>query len=81
MTDNQVGELILVSLALIFMIRPRSCRTAPPRPEMIYFEMIEMIEVRKRPKVPQVRREPGDRGGVPRICHGGEPLISAGARP
>ena len=50
MTSEQVGELILVVLALIFMIRPSKPRNSPPRPEMVYFEMIEIIEVRKRPK-------------------------------
>jgi hypothetical protein len=53
MTSDQVCGWMLIGLALI-ILRWRSKRqNSPARPEMVYFEMIELIEVRKRPKAPE----------------------------
>jgi hypothetical protein len=53
MTDDQVCGWMLIGLALIFLGLRKKWQTPPARPEMVYFEMIELIEVRKRPKAPE----------------------------
>jgi hypothetical protein len=51
MTDQQVGLLMLVGIALVLYGR-RKKRQNPARSEMVFFE-IEMIEIRKSRKVPE----------------------------
>ncbi len=52
MTSEQVGGLMLVGLALIFFSRRKKRQNSPARGEMVFIEMIEIIEVRSRPKAP-----------------------------
>ena len=53
MTSDQVGGLMLIALGLIILRWRNKRQNSQARPEMVFFEMIEMIEVRKRPKVPE----------------------------
>jgi hypothetical protein len=53
MTDDQVGGLMLIALGMMILIWRKKRQNSQARPEMVYFEMIELIEVRRRPKVPE----------------------------
>jgi hypothetical protein len=53
MTDDQVGGLMLIALGMIILIWRKKRQNSQARPEMVYVEMIELIEVRRRPKVPE----------------------------
>jgi hypothetical protein len=54
MTDQQVGVVMLVGLALVLWGRRKKRQNQPARGEMVFIEMIEMIEVRKTRKVPEL---------------------------
>jgi hypothetical protein len=53
MTSDQVGGMMLIGLGLLILNWRRKRRNAPARPELVFFEMIEVIEIRKRPKAPE----------------------------
>ena len=53
MTSDQVGGLMLIALGMIILRWRKKRQNSQARPEMVYFEVIEMIEVRKRPKAPE----------------------------
>jgi hypothetical protein len=53
MTDDQVGGLMLIAIGMMFLIWRKKRQNSQARPEMVFFEVIELIEVRKRPKVPE----------------------------
>jgi hypothetical protein len=54
MTDQQLGVvMILVGLAVILSRQRKKRQNSPARGEIVFIEMIEMIEVRKSRKVPE----------------------------
>jgi hypothetical protein len=53
MTDDQVGGLMLIALGMMILIWRKKPQNSQARLELVYFEMIELIEVRRRPKVPE----------------------------
>ena len=53
MTSDQVDGLMLIALGMM-ILRWRSKRqNSQARPEAVFFEVFEMIEVRKRPNAPE----------------------------
>ena len=53
MTEQSGGRIDAGRPGVDFLqIRRKKRQNPPARPEMVFFEMIEMIEVRKRPKAP-----------------------------
>jgi hypothetical protein len=53
MTDDQVSGLLLIALGMMILIWRKKRQNSQARPEIVYFEMIELIEVWRRPKVPE----------------------------
>jgi hypothetical protein len=53
MTSDQVGGLMLIGIALVFLSQRKKWQNPPARSEMVFFEVIEMIEIRKSRKVPE----------------------------
>jgi hypothetical protein len=53
MTSDQAVVVILVGLAMVLWGRRKKRQNPQARGEMIFIEMIEMIEVRKSRKVPE----------------------------
>ena len=53
MTSDQVGGLMLIALGMMILRWRNKRQNSQARPEMVFFEMFEMIEVRKRPKAPE----------------------------
>jgi len=52
MTDDQVGGLMLIALGMMILIWRKKRQNSQARGEIVFLEMIELIEVRKRPKPP-----------------------------
>ena len=52
MTSDQVGGLMLIALALIFLSGRKKRQSPPARSGMVFVEVVEMIEIPKKPKVP-----------------------------
>jgi hypothetical protein len=49
MTNDQVGGLMLIGIAMVlYGLRKKR----PARADMVFIEMIEMVEIKKRPKAP-----------------------------
>ena len=44
MTSDQVGGLMLIALGMMILIWRRKRQNAQARPEMVFIEMIELIE-------------------------------------
>ena len=53
MTEDQVCGWVLIALGMMFLIWRKKRQNAQARPEVVFFEVFEMIEVRKRPKAPE----------------------------
>jgi hypothetical protein len=53
MTSDQVGGLMLIALGMMILRWRNKRQNSQARPEVVFFEVFEMIEVRKRPKAPE----------------------------